>query len=100
MPGSSREVYNKTDHEKFLLAKAVSSKLLKKYRLIGLCRTLTGVGQLKLSKLSSGIDVYRKKYLSLSERMRPNLTSFFERDVSRITTSKHDTVVCKKEKKQ
>ena len=96
---SIRDKYCKTnsDKERQILSSVVTSRLLKKYRVINICRDNTGISKRRLSrKVTEHIRVTqykRKSYASKAARVRNTVTLFLERDDnSRITTSKSDTI--------
>ncbi len=96
-----REKYSITnsDREKFAIAKIITSKLMKKYKLKKTCQDVTGISTRRLSR--SNYSQYRARYKSKVFRFAPVVKAFYERDDnSRITTSKKDTITRKGEKKQ
>ena len=93
---------SKSDKEKFVMTRLISSRLIKKYRMIQMCWSNIGIGKKRLLKMTEQVYQYnRSKYNSLSRRMADKVTMFFERDDnSRITTGKNDTLTRNGEKKQ
>jgi len=96
---SIRDKYRKTnsDKERQILSCVVTSRLLKKYRVINSCRDNTGISKRRLSRNVTDhvlVTQYkRKSYASKAPRLRNTVTLFLERDDnSRITTSKSDTM--------
>jgi hypothetical protein len=84
----------KGDKDKFAFYKLLSSRCLKKYRLLGMCEASIGISRKRMAKVSRDESkVYRKTYSTKGFKARPDVVSFFERDDnSRITTSKKDTI--------
>ena len=98
-----RDKYSTTkcDHEKYSIAKLISSKVMKKYKVMKTCAEQTSISIRRLRKASTVQNEYRSQYKSVSYRAKPVLTAFYERDDnSRITTSKRDTLSRKGVKKQ
>jgi len=89
--------------ERHMLASMVASRLLRRYRVMRVCRDNTGISQPRLARrtYSAVITHNCKPHASKASRLRSTVSEFLQRDdISRIITSKADTVIRHGQKKQ
>jgi hypothetical protein len=98
---SIQDQYQRTTSDKVrqLLSHVVASRLLKKYKLMSICRKNTGISEKRLSlsmssaEASVSVHYMRQPYKAKTYCLKQTVISFLERDDnSRITTSKSDTI--------